>query len=203
MIICRNKHKSERKEKQTPFLHSHSFFRKKRSRVKTTFKSKPQPSTISISKPTPAPFLNMTTKLASKFLLADGGLVFFNFNQVHASLLRVTKSTTPIGSDDSCTCGNGKAKIWGPGGPHTALIPAAELFNSQEGRSGDEDIEICFGPESNWRDQALECASGLMPAAEQQTAGMIRLYNDILDTDTAGSGYGSIATPLTMHVATL
>ena len=31
--------------------------------------------------------------------------------------------------DTSCKCENGKAKVWGPGGPHTALIPVAKLFS--------------------------------------------------------------------------
>jgi mannose-6-phosphate isomerase-like protein (cupin superfamily) len=88
--------------------------------------------------------------------------------------LPVTKTI----SEDPCTCENGKAKIWGPGGPHTALIPVAELFNAQVNTASDKQktqIEICYGPESQWRSEALKCASGLMTAAEQQLAGFIRL----------------------------
>ena len=45
-----------------------------------------------------------------------------------------------VNADDTndCECGNGKAKLWGPGGPHTALIPAAEIFNQQQARTGDQ-----------------------------------------------------------------
>eukprot|EP01083_Nonionella_stella_P041750 113074_1 len=87
-------------------------------------------------------------------------------------------------TETPCQCGNGKAKIWGPGGPHTALIPAADLFNVRQKANGDSEgaipIEICFGPESTWREQALECAGGLMTAAEQQVAGFARVYEGIL-----------------------
>jgi len=114
----------------------------------------------------------------------------------------------------SCKCGNGKAKIWGPGGPHTALIPVADLFNAAQNESRAE-IEICYGPEGNWREDALECASGLMTAAEQQTAGFLRNYESILARATANESNateflasGSMpqpqpATPITMHKATL
>ena len=102
---------------------------------------------------------------------------------------------------EACTCGNGKAKIWGPGGPHTALLPAAELFNKANEGNISSEVEVCFGPEHTWREQALECGGGLMSAAEQQLAGMARVYEDILDTSSAR--YADLATPLTMHGATI
>ena len=100
--------------------------------------------------------------------------------------------------DTSCKCENGKAKVWGPGGPHTALIPVAKLFNDQV--QPETEVEICYGPESTWRTEALSCAAGFMTAAEQQTAGFIRTYEDILDTS---GGYGSIGAPLTLHKTVL
>lgn len=120
---------------------------------------------------------------------------------VNISYLNIESSETTSSSDDSCTCGNGKAKIWGPGGPHTALIPAAELFNEANTDSDASPIEICYGPEHTWREQALECAGGLMTAAEQQAAGMARIYKEILDTSTGR--YSDLATPLTMHGTTI
>ncbi|KAL7536500.1 hypothetical protein ACHAWF_008106 [Thalassiosira exigua] len=125
-----------------------------------------------------------------------GGSILASCNLTGArAKLQLTKTII----DEPCTCENGKAKIWGPGGPHTALIPVADLFNSRTNKSDEKDntqIEICYGPESTWRSEALRCASGLMTAAEQQTAGFARVYADIID---ASGGYGSIGTPLRLH----
>lgn len=96
--------------------------------------------------------------------------------------------------DTSCTCGNGKAKLWGPGGPHTALVPAAAIYNAQRPETQPE-IEICWGPEGTWRSEAQECAAGLFSAAEQQMAGFLRTYGNITNTD--------MVTPITMHPAAL
>jgi accessory colonization factor AcfC len=80
------------------------------------------------------------------------------------------------------------------------LLPAAEIFNEGNyGSSNSKQIEICYGPESTWRNDALECAGGLMTAAEQQTAGMMRVYGEILKSKE----YGKAATPITMHKSTL
>lgn len=93
----------------------------------------------------------------------------------------------------ACTCGNGKVKLWGPGGPHTALVPTADLFNKGQPTNGQ--IEICFGPESGWRSTALSCGAGLYTAAEQQMAGFLRTYKDIIN--------GSTVYPVTLHAAIL
>lgn len=96
-------------------------------------------------------------------------------------------------SSEPCTCGNGKIKLWGPGGPHTALLPTAALFNEKQ--AADAQLEICFGPEAKWRPTALSCAAGLYTAAEQQMAGFLRTYRDIIN--------GSTVFPFTMHAAGL
>lgn len=102
--------------------------------------------------------------------------------------------TLSAAAQGSCECGNGKIKLWGPGGPHTALVPTAELFNN--GRHEQEpQIEVCWGPEGNWRETALECAGGLFSAAEQQMAGFLRVYGTITDNHAV--------TPITLHAATL
>merc|ERR1719384_2604547 len=105
-------------------------------------------------------------------------------------------SSAPVSASASskpCTCGNGKVKLWGPGGPHTALLPAAAIFN--EGQPAHSQVEVCFGPEAKWRPQALSCAAGLYTAAEQQMAGFLRTYNEIIS--------GSSVYPVTMHAAVL
>jgi len=133
-----------------------------------------------------------------KFNLSQLLLLLLSSQSETVSLRGVNYTST---DPEPCTCGNGRAKIWGPGGPHTALIPAAELFNAERNVGPDEaEIEICYGPEHTWRESAMDCASGLTAAAEMQTAGLIRVYRDILDPLLS---YGEIATPVTMHGSTL
>lgn len=93
----------------------------------------------------------------------------------------------------SCSCENGKAKLWGPGGPHTALVPAATLFNKVNPSM--PQIEICWGPEQAWQAAALQCSAGLFTASEQQMAGFLRVYSSITDK--------SMVTPVSMHAAVL
>eukprot|EP01134_Creolimax_fragrantissima_P004129 CFRG4129T1 len=93
----------------------------------------------------------------------------------------------------ACECGNGKLKLWGPGGPHTALVQPAELFNNLNQNM--TDIEVCWGPENTWREMALECAAGLYSAAQQQMSGFLRIYGDAIDE---ASVY-----PITMHISTV
>ena len=136
--------------------------------------------------------------LSLAFLLEKAG----STHAVLREALEEASSVDDADVDAACTCGNGKVKIWGPGGPHTALIPVAELFNAQrQATESKDEIEICFGPEHTWRDQALQCASGFMSAAEQQAAGFARTYGDILDL--TGTQYVELATPITSHKATL
>eukprot|EP00931_Biecheleriopsis_adriatica_P061695 TRINITY_DN3710_c0_g1_i1.p1 TRINITY_DN3710_c0_g1~~TRINITY_DN3710_c0_g1_i1.p1 ORF type:complete len:755 (-),score=135.50 TRINITY_DN3710_c0_g1_i1:129-2393(-) len=107
--------------------------------------------------------------------------------------LKPAASKPAVRSSEPCTCGNGKVKLWGPGGPHTALVPAAALFNKKQ--AADAQIEICFGPEAKWRPAASSCAAGLYTAAEQQMAGFLRTYGHIIN--------GSTVFPVTMHAAGL
>eukprot|EP01052_Picozoa_sp_SAG31_P033697 SAG31_NODE_3843_length_3823_cov_17.361171_3_plen_185_part_00 len=94
---------------------------------------------------------------------------------------------------EPCSCDNGKVLLFGPGGPHTALVPAAEIFNTL--RPLEDDIEICFGPEATWRETALECSAGLFSASEQQMAGFLRGYSRIVDARRV--------VPITMHASVL
>ena len=98
-------------------------------------------------------------------------------------------------SAEDCACGNGKLQLWGPGGPHTALVPAALLFNV-EAPSGQPLLEICWGPEATWREKALECGAGLFAGAEQQMGGFLRVYA------AAGADKDAVA-PITMHASVL
>lgn len=103
-------------------------------------------------------------------------------------------ASSSMSSEDPCTCGNGKTLLFGPGGPHTALVPAATIYNTEHPLL--VDIEICFGPEATWRAAALQCSAGLFAAAEQQMAGFLRVYGSVIDRARP-------VTPVTMHAAVL
>ena len=92
----------------------------------------------------------------------------------HVAALLLLLLGAAAASEEACTCGNGRAKLWGPGGPHTALVPAAELWNLQN--PSQLPVEVCFGPEPTWRERALECAAGFFAGAEQQLSGFLRVF---------------------------
>jgi accessory colonization factor AcfC len=98
-----------------------------------------------------------------------------------------------LASEEACTCGNGRAKLFGPGGPHTALQPTADLWNLLNPTQ--VPVEICFGPEPTWRDRAQECAAGLFAGAEQQMSGFLRRFSSRVE--------GQPVSPITMHSASL
>jgi accessory colonization factor AcfC len=94
---------------------------------------------------------------------------------------------------EPCECGNGAVKLFGPGGPHTALVPTAHLFNIE--RNDEPKIEICFGPEETWRERARLCGAGLFAAAEQQMSGFLRVFGPAAATRAVD--------PITMHASVL
>ena len=112
----------------------------------------------------------------------------------HASLLlQLLLASSGAVADEPCACGNGKVKLFGPGGPHTALLPAARLFNDE--RNDEPEIEICWGPEASWKETARECGAGIFAAAEQQMAGFLREF--------APAAPAQAAAPVTMHASVL
>ena len=94
---------------------------------------------------------------------------------------------------EHCVCGNGRVKLFGPGGPHTALVPTARLFNDE--RNDEPEIEICFGPEATWKEKARECGAGAFAAAEQQMSGFLRVFAPAAPT--------LAVVPVTMHASVL
>lgn len=56
-----------------------------------------------------------------------------------------------------------QVNIYGPGGPHTALIETAEQYKEKTGK----DVKINFGPQSTWNDMANKNADILFGASEQ------------------------------------
>ncbi|MEG0007339.1 MAG: substrate-binding domain-containing protein [Aeromonas sp.] len=53
--------------------------------------------------------------------------------------------------------------LYGPGGPHTALIKAGETFQAETGIK----VNVHFGPQAIWNDKAKENADILFGASEQ------------------------------------
>ena len=111
-------------------------------------------------------------------------------------LLASASRGTVVQADEAgepCSCGNGKVKLFGPGGPHTALVPVARLFNEE--RNDEPEIEVCWGPEATWKETAAECGAGVFAAAEQQMAGFLRVF--------APAAPPLAASPVTMHASVL
>jgi len=110
---------------------------------------------------------------------------------------RLSGTSQSVNNSPACSCNNSNIKLWGPGGPHTALLPVAKLFNDLNPEQ--PRIEICYGPESTWRSAATDCGAGLFTAAEQQTAGFLRIYESIIDVPNQNQ----VVHPITMHSAVL
>ncbi|MEG0006612.1 MAG: substrate-binding domain-containing protein [Aeromonas sp.] len=53
--------------------------------------------------------------------------------------------------------------LYGPGGPHTALIKVGEAFQTETGIR----VNVHFGPQASWNDKAKENADILFGASEQ------------------------------------
>ena len=127
-------------------------------------------------------------------------MVAFGLHRFRPAVLQLCLALLLLGGDvavadegEPCACGNGAVKLFGPGGPHTALVPTAHLFNIE--RNDEPKIEICFGPEVTWRERARECGAGLFAAAEQQMAGFLRVFAPAASTRAVE--------PVTMHASVL
>ncbi|MGL4525249.1 MAG: substrate-binding domain-containing protein [Spirochaetia bacterium] len=66
----------------------------------------------------------------------------------------------------------GQVKLYGPGGPHTALQAAAAEFETQTGIK----VEVVFGPHVNWRDRANVDATIIFGASEQSMDGILQAH---------------------------
>ncbi|MGL6351860.1 MAG: substrate-binding domain-containing protein, partial [Aeromonas sp.] len=53
--------------------------------------------------------------------------------------------------------------LYGPGGPHTALIKVADAFQTKTGTH----VNVHFGPQASWNDKAKENADILFGSSEQ------------------------------------
>jgi accessory colonization factor AcfC len=59
--------------------------------------------------------------------------------------------------------------LYGPGGPHAAFIEASELFTKETQIK----VNIKFGPDANWRDEAAKKASFIWGTSEQSAQAVL------------------------------
>lgn len=60
--------------------------------------------------------------------------------------------------------------LYGPGGPHTALLDAAALYKQRTGVQ----INVNFGPQAKWNEEASKKADILFGASEQSALAIVR-----------------------------
>lgn len=65
-------------------------------------------------------------------------------------------------------------KIYGAGRPHTAIIRAGEVFTEQTGIK----VDVTFGPESRWTEDAKKDADILWRTAEQAMTAFLENFKD-------------------------
>lgn len=64
--------------------------------------------------------------------------------------------------------------LYGPGGPHVALKEAAELYKAQTGVT----VNINFGPQATWQDNALKNADILYSASDNQMVAFLQTHKN-------------------------
>ncbi|MEM8970989.1 MAG: substrate-binding domain-containing protein [Pseudomonadota bacterium] len=74
---------------------------------------------------------------------------------------------------------DGVVRVFGPGGPHTALMRAAEAFKKKTGVA----VEVNYGPESRWTKDAQRTADVLFGSSEQSMTAFLETYNGFASSD--------------------
>ncbi|CNE01902.1 substrate-binding domain-containing protein [Yersinia intermedia] len=74
---------------------------------------------------------------------------------------------------------DGVVRVYGPGGPHTALIKAAESFQQKTGQR----VEVIYGPEGKWSKDAQQRADIIFSASEQSMTAYLENYSFITSKD--------------------
>lgn len=69
--------------------------------------------------------------------------------------------------------------LYGPGGPHTALIRAGEVFTEKTGTP----VQVVFGPESKWTEGAQQNADIIWGASEQSMTAFLQTYTEFNSDD--------------------
>jgi accessory colonization factor AcfC len=73
---------------------------------------------------------------------------------------------------------DGVVRLYGAGGPHTALIRAANLYEEKTGTP----VEVVFGPEHRWSDNAKANADIIWGTSEQSMTAFLDTYDEF-DSD--------------------
>lgn len=71
----------------------------------------------------------------------------------------------------------GEINLYGPGGPHTALIEVAKKYKEKTGK----DVKVNFGPQGTWNDKAKKNADILFGASEQSALAIANDHNEKFD----------------------
>lgn len=74
---------------------------------------------------------------------------------------------------------DGVVRLYGAGGPHTALIRAANLYEEKSGIP----VEVVFGPEHRWREEAKANADIIWGTSEQSMTAFLDTYNEFDSID--------------------
>lgn len=69
---------------------------------------------------------------------------------------------------------DGTVYLYGAGGPHTALIRAGEMFTKKTGTP----VEVVFGPESKWTENAQRNADIMWGTSEQSMTAFLETYRE-------------------------
>lgn len=75
------------------------------------------------------------------------------------------------------TIGLGEINLYGPGGPHTALIEVANKYKEKTGK----DVKVNFGPQATWNEKAKINADILFGASEQSAIAIANDHNKNFD----------------------
>ena len=75
--------------------------------------------------------------------------------------------------------------LYGPGGPHTALIDAAKKFKEKT----DITVNVNFGPEATWTEKAKKDADILFGPSQQSATGIIHNFSESFDLKDLQSMY--------------
>ncbi|MBD2652349.1 extracellular solute-binding protein [Synechocystis sp. FACHB-383] len=101
-----------------------------------------------------------------------GLLLFF------ACMLRGATFANPI-ADSDYQPKDGVVRLYGAGGPHTAIIRAGKLFTAKTGIP----VDVQFGPESQWSQNAQRDADIIWGTSEQSMTAFLETYKEFNSND--------------------
>jgi accessory colonization factor AcfC len=106
----------------------------------------------------------------SKLIIGTVGLLASFFTQAGGQLLDTQIVHQP---------NDGVVRLYGPGGPHPALIKAAASFEQKTGQK----VEVIYGPEKKWSREAQQRADIIFSASEQSMTAYLENYPFLTSKD--------------------